>query len=411
VNQLVQEVYPVIEERRIPLQAVLQLFKDICAKPSYVDPRAWAFRLNWPRDASGIDGYSDETNCIELLSALLPPRSSAMGHEVGEIFSAIRRVFEASELPPKKLSGRVVFSGVSMQTMREVQLTLGNHAYETPHGLGDTNEELPDILAAAPRALLLPREVLAHAHNYDRLVQAQVLILQSASLVCRYVLCSTFQVSISFGMTFEDPDDDRPFPAMACTAAGTDKEQLAAFADVPVVIQRHSPQVDWYGQPYRKPTSEHRSHWSYHQRALQDGVVRNLIVHFHPVELIEFYREAGPLWEPRITKEVCAAFNAEDIDLAVDDKYLERSARDASFGEFMFYVAKQRNEENGTLAVWKPNHGVWLLGTGADHLVSNLLKVQRAARRAVNILSHTGREKEEGPGIRYQLSRPSATRV
>jgi hypothetical protein len=77
-------------------------------------------------------------------------------------------------------------------------------------------------------------------------------------------------------------------------------------------------QPAWYGQLHRRPTSEYRSHWRYHCTGIQRGNDKDLIVHFHPVELVDAFQKTAFL----------ADYSRDDIELWVTDAFAERQ-RDA----------------------------------------------------------------------------------
>ena len=150
---------------------------------------------------------------------------------------------------------------------------------------------------------------------------------------------------------------------MACTAARTDKESLSAISEIPVLTE-HDGKLIWYGQPYKKPTSEYLPHWLYHKGSDDKGVRKNLIVHFHPVELLVVYDkvhegEKGYANEEDFIEEICDYFNGKRYDFHVFKEYKDFSSRDRYFGLSMRDAI---NDEQGEYSVfWKPNHGIWVL--------------------------------------------------
>jgi hypothetical protein len=383
-SQIVKEFAFIVIERNIRLDNVLNFFNKICSKREYRDPKMWLFRLNWPRGPSGIDSYSDEINCLTLLSALLHPDSPATSYEIEEIFKSLQDVFIKNDRPPRKLSGRIVFADSATRTLHHVQSIIGSHPYEKLTKVVRPRPLLPNIIPDDPSGLFLPKDVIYY--NYETFRNMQTKILQVAGQVCKYVLCSTFQISISYAtFMYAEGDKDHGFLVMACTAAGADKEQLSAIADIPILVSESNTRVVWYGQMYKKPTSEHRSHWAYHDRAAKKNIDKNLIIHFHPVDLLELYEliSCDKLSENEIYKEVEMTFTGKRIDFQIDKNYQKHSAREESFGEFMFEMARKKSSQKKRLnVIWKPNHGIWLLTNSSQEIVQDLLEIQDASCRA-----------------------------
>lgn len=385
-NRIVHEANSRIPREKIPLALIRKVFEKICSLPSYESPDEWRFRLNWPRDAFGIDSYSKKVTCLDLLGAILHPNVPARGDEVEGIFTALEKVIHNRPQPPKKLSARILLEGASLETSREVKVILDPRAYERPPE--EREEDLPQILRAEPDGLLLPKEVLLTGNNYECVLAAQEEILAVTSRICNYVLCSTFQISISRAMRLRCADAEEGLLAVACTAAGTDKERLSAIADIPLLVgwpDSAEGKVAWYGQRYREPTSEHRAHWRYHERSRQAGHEEKLIVHFHPVEMLElFYLIVQErIGESEVITEVEMAFKAVGLECVVYRDYVTHGARSDAFGNFLYEeLSSRRGKIGGAAVVWKPNHGVWLAAANAEGAVGLLVKIENAAERA-----------------------------
>jgi hypothetical protein len=185
---------------------------------------------------------------------------------------------------------------------------------------------------------------------------------------------------------------DGKFIAMCCTAAGTNKEQLGAISDIPVLLCKGENKIKWFGQRHKEPTSEHISHWKYHEGIISKGINKNLIVHFHPVELLELYDLArkGTVKEKEFLTGTEAAFKAQGLDVEVFEEYPKYSARSEFFGKFMVDIVQNRKRKQiENIVVWKPNHGVWLLLDNSQSdaaVVEVLLKIEEASNLAAKWL-------------------------
>ena len=143
-----------------------------------------------------------------------------------------------------------------------------------------------------------------------------------ANRICKYVLCSTYQISISCSELLtlsENKNDNNNGLAMACTARGTDKEMLSAISEIPLLLELNKNKIVWFGQLYNDPTSEYLSHWSYHKLVHKIKDSRNLILHFHPVNILELY---DLFKDHKITKnefftEITTSFKGKDLNFNI----------------------------------------------------------------------------------------------
>lgn len=393
-NRIIQENQLKINEQNFPILQIESFLNDLCLSDKY---EKWKFRINWPKEATLMDSYSDEIDCLDLLEALLDINISVAGHEVKEIFDALQRLVKGTkgvETPSRKLAGSILFDGVSTQTQRGVKSKIGSHPYEKTQDI-EQREELPKIIFDEPSGLLIPHEILCYSDNYKRFVDAQLKILTVAGKVCRFILCSTFQISISYSTFMRRPKGNKgeKFIAMCCSAAGTNKEQLGAISDIPVLLYESKNEIKWFGQRHKKPTSEHISHWKYHECTIPKGINKNLIVHFHPVELLDLYdlaRKGVELEEKEFIQGAVGAFKARGLDVEVFEDFRKYSARSEFFGKFMVDVVQSgKRKQIKNIVIWKPNHGVWLLSDNSQsdaEMVEVLLKIEEASNLAAKWL-------------------------
>jgi hypothetical protein len=175
---------------------------------------------------------------------------------------------------------------------------------------------------------------------------------------------------------------------MSCTATRTNKESLAAISEVPVIIEKGKETI-WYGQPHKKPTSEYLPHWIYHNRNPTERVTKNLIVHFHPVALLNTFRkvherEGTEMSENTFIKGVERFFGKREIDFHVFTNYEADSSRHRNFGVFMRDSIKDDPIEYSV--IWKPNHGIWVFlddqNSTDDNLVETFLSLDCIAQEA-----------------------------
>lgn len=369
----------------VPLNRIIDLFNRLSNNPEYVDPEAWSFRINWHVGSPEVDSYSDKMNCLRLLDALL--QTTATRHEYEFVFGALDRLVKNNKEPPRKLSGNIIFSGCSISTIKGAQKFLGNHPYEkSTLSLGKRAqyaEQVPD----QPESLLLPKNVLTRGDNYEKFINSQKLILSAVSKVCKYVLCSTMEITASHSFVLSGKGDPGPL-AMSCTATRTNKETLSAISEVPVILEDGKKTV-WFGQPYKKPTSEYRPHWIYHSRSAPGRVRKNLLIHFHPIELVDIYRKVQERDEIYVEEEefiddICCFFRGRDIDFHVFKDYAECSARDPQFGTFMRHTVE--DDARDYSVIWKPNHGIWVFTDEANcsdaELVKTLLTLDNISQKA-----------------------------
>jgi hypothetical protein len=390
-NKIVHKYNWRISTETVPLNRIKKLFKDIADNPKYGDPEKWSFRINWHIELPELDSYSKNINCLRLLEALL--QTEATRDEYEFIFGAIGRVLDSNVKPPRKLSGNILFSGCSISTLGECQHLLGNYPFEKDTGVTRKRakhaEQVPDI----PKALLLPRNLLTYKDNYESFVASQLLILNGVSKICKYVLCSTVEVTVShsFLLSTEDGSDGSGLLAMSCTATRTNKESLAAISEVPVVMEEDG-KIIWYGQFYKKPSSEYRPHWIYHSRDRTSRVEKNLILHFHPIDLVDAYRKVCEGEDTQMATEdfiddIKSFFRGRDIDFHVYKDYGDYSSRNAEFGMFMRENIKDNDAEYSV--IWKPNHGLWVFlddrNCSDQTLVDTLLALDKFSRRALEL--------------------------
>ncbi|HEX8179765.1 MAG TPA: hypothetical protein VF525_09515 [Pyrinomonadaceae bacterium] len=376
-NKIVHKYNWKIKADNIPLGRIRDALKSISDNPKYQDPENWSFRINWNAGPPGVDSYSNPTDCLKLFDALL--QTGATREEYELIFGAINRVMKNNSEPPRKLSGNIIFSSCSISTLKKTKHILGNHPYEKSSGAArkqvNHEEQLPD----QPESLLLPKSILTQNDNYERFLASQRIILSVVSKICKYVLCSTVEISAShsFVLSTEDSSDSSRLLAMSCTATRIDKDSLSAISEVPVVM-KNKHHIIWFGQPYKKPTSEYRPHWIYHSRNNMNGVAKNVLVHFHPIELVDMYRKVREgmidyMREEEFIDEITALFRGRGIDFHVFEEYKGYSARDEEFGVFM--QEKIKDDSENYSVIWKPNHGVWVFLSEKDCADKRLVEI------------------------------------
>ena len=399
-NAILREYSWRVKSGAVPLNRIKKSFRGISGKSKYGNPEKWSFRINWHANLPDLDSYSKNINCLDLLKALL--QTDATREEYEFIFGAIDRVVESSVEPPRKLSGNILFSGCSITTLKESQLLLGDFPFEKDTGVTRRRAKHAEQVPEKPEALLLPRNLLTYKDNYDRFVASQLLILNAVSKICKYVVCSTVEVTVShsFLLSTEDGSDDSGVLAMSCTATRTNKESLAAISEVPVVIEENG-NVVWFGQFYKKPSSEYMPHWLYHNRNRTSRVRKNLILHFHPIELVDAYRKAADdyrkvhrgegihMVSEEFINAITLIFRGSNVDFHVYEDYGRYSSRDAEFGTFM---QENIGDDDGTYSViWKPNHGLWVFlddrNCSDSTLVDTLLALDTISRRAADYTS------------------------
>jgi hypothetical protein len=334
-NRFIQDNAISIKSKRVPIEKIGRLLDRLNTREAYKD---WSFRINWPRadEPPRMDAYSREIHCLRLLEALANRESSAAGHEVEAVFDALERVFHSNERPPKKLSGNILFEDVSKNAQDYVQREIGTHPYERPHDARPGARHSPEQLGD-PVSLLPPYDFLGTSDNYKLYQDAQRRIVKIANNVCKYVLCSSYQISISLSIHLGGKSSRLAHERvmMACTARNTNKEQLAAIADVPVLSSDAEGNLHWYGQPQRFPTSEYKYHWVYHNEAFERQCPKKLIVHFHPVDLLELYEQLKNNYGDNIPTELLEQGQKNSADAGFEfvlfREFLEYSARSAYF--------------------------------------------------------------------------------
>lgn len=364
----------------VAIQEVQKFVRCLEGKDKYTN---WRFRINWPM-AEGtirIDAYSDEIDWRQLLDAL--SMHSVASHEVASIFEALQRTVMSNAHPPRKLSGTILFREASKYTLEAAQNCLGSKMYER---VADAQSNRDKGLSE-PAGIFLPNEYLVEPQNLKNYSLSQKRIAQVASLVCKYAVCSTYQISISQAIHLTSPSGKSSL-AMACTATNTNKENLSIVAEIPVLISSEGGDLVWYGQLHKPPTSEYESHWAYHCQAFEESCKRTLIVHFHPIGLLERFEKLKAIHSGAIpsqtwrSEEEVAWRHCTALTLKIFDRYEEIGARDAAFGQFMANAAVKSKSESATLVVWKPNHGVWILSNGEatdEYLQDSILKLERFA--------------------------------
>jgi hypothetical protein len=384
-NKIIHKYNWKVSPESVPLNRIKSLFKVISENARYGDPEKWSFRINWHIGSPELDSYSDSNNCLSLLEALL--QTAAIREEYEFIFGAIERVVANNLEPPRKLSGNIIFSGCSISTLKEAQDILGNHPYEKDTGFSRKRAKHAEQVPDQPEALLLPKEKLTYNDNYQSFVDSQRLILKAVSNICKYVLCSTVEVTASHSFLLSEDGSDGSL-AMSCTATRTNKESLSAISEVPVVIEENGKLV-WFGQLYKKPSSEYRPHWIYHNRNGSKRVRKNLLLHFHPSDLVDTYRkvhEGKSVYTKReeFIDETSCFFIGRKVDFHVYQDYERFSSRDPEFGVFM-----RDNIEDDTRdysVIWKPNHGLWVFlddrNCSDETLVEILLTLDKFSRKA-----------------------------
>lgn len=388
-----------ISDNKVPLDLIENVLQLISTKAKYKDPTEWQFRLSWHTESSDIDSYSRKINCLKLLEALL--ETEARQDEYEFIFKAIKRLVESgqNEPPPRRLLGSILFSGCSIATLQELQHTLGNHPYEKNAEFIESRLHHSEKVPQSPKSLLPPKNLLTANDNFERFLESQKLILNALSEICKYVDCSTIEITASHSFVMSSVDDEHePLLAMACTATRTNKDTLSAISEVPLVMAESTAAVDdtealiWYGQPYKRPTSEFRSHWLYHSRSAPRRVQKNLLLHFHPIELVDIYRRVFDgnkdgrfsTTVEELVNYIPVLFKGRGIDFHVDFNYKQHSSRSREFAMFM----RSRVHDNGAgySVIWKPNHGFWIFLDDRDHsdekLINILIALDEISREA-----------------------------
>jgi hypothetical protein len=236
----------------------------------------------------------------------------------------------------------------------------------------------------------MPKELLTRNNNYERFLASQSLILNAVSKVCKYVQCSTVEVTVSHSFVLDVAPNESSSRklAMSVTAARTNKESLAAISEVPVIIEQGK-KIEWYGQLHKRPSSEYRQHWKYHNRKTTDRVTKNLVVHFHPVVLLDTFRkvhhrhEGSLMTESAFIRGVAQFFEEIGMEFYVFTNY-ELSSRSEDFGQFMRDRIKDTATEYSL--IWKPNHGIWVFlddrNCTDDNLVETCLTLDNICWRA-----------------------------
>lgn len=388
-----------ISDNKVPLDLIESVLRLISTKAKYKDPTEWQFRLSWHTESSDIDSYSRKINCLKLLEALL--ETEARQDEYEFIFKAIKRLVESgqNEPPPRRLLGSILFSGCSIATLQELQHTLGNHPYEKNADFIERRLHHSEKVPQSPKSLLPPKDLLTANDNFEKFLESQRLILNALSEICKYVDCSTIEITASHSFVMSSADHEHePLLAMACTATRTNKDTLSAISEVPLVMAESTAAVDntkaliWYGQPYKRPTSEFGSHWLYHSRSAPRRVQKNLLLHFHPIELVDIYRRVFDgnkdgrfsTTVEELVNYIPVLFKGREIDFHVDFDYKEHSSRSREFAMFM----RSRIHDNGAAysVIWKPNHGFWIFLDDRDHsdekLINILIALDEISREA-----------------------------
>ncbi len=390
-NKIIHKYNWKVSPDSVPLNRIKSLFKVISENARYGDPEKWSFRINWHIGSPELDSYSDSSNCLSLLEALL--QTAATREEYEFIFGAIDRVVVNNPEPPRKLSGNIIFSGCSISTLKEAQDLLGNHPYEKDTGFSRKRAKHAEHVPDQPRALLLSKEKLTYNDNYESFVESQRLILKAVGNICKYVLCSTVEVTASHSFLLSSEDSSDGSLAMSCTATRTNKESLSAISEVPVVIEENGI-IIWFGQPYKKPSSEYRPHWIYHNRNGSSRVRKNLLLHFHPSDLVDTYRKVhegqGVYTEgEEFINEIRSFFLGRKVDFHVYQDYQRFSSRDAEFGVFM--RDNIEDDSHDYSVIWKPNHGLWVFlddrNCSDEKLVEILLNLDKISRKAAEYTS------------------------
>jgi len=279
------------------------------------------------------------------------------------VFHALERAVENNPEPPRKLAASILFSGCSVSTLDGLKDIRGNYPYEKNTGFERKRARYAEQVPDWPDSLLLPKSILIQDDNYDRFLASQRLILNAVSKVCKYVQCSTVEVTASHSFVIsEGRQSGDSCLAMSCTATRTNKDSLAAISEIPIIVEADK-RMTWYGQPHKKPTSEYQPHWLYHTRNRPNRVSLNLIVHFHPVALLDAFRKVHEpndmeISEDTFIKEVNRFFHVKDIDFHVYREFKKHSSRSDDFGLFMRDTVTDRQQEFSV--IWKPNHGVWV---------------------------------------------------
>jgi hypothetical protein len=278
-----------------------------------------------------------------------------------------------------------LFGQSSKATLDYVQTVLESHLYErSSERAPSTGSTFSSELLGNPSDLLPPSELLSQAENLRALVSAQRKILKVASDICKYILCSTYQIVLSCRIPLQDAGQSEQL--IACTATSTNKEQLAAFADIPVLhVGDAGTIMRWYGQPYRYPTSECRAHAYYHVINTNKRGREDLIVHLHPKKLLDFYEDLTNKYNQHVPFEILeqAQYIAEQagVRLTPFKEYQRYSARHPEFGKFLVAC---RTPGNLNDIAWKPNHGVWLLCDNSQddlQILAEVEKIQDVARK------------------------------
>ncbi len=384
-NKIVRKYYWKLHGSDGALTSIERTLDLIAAESRYEKPDAWKFRINWYVDSSEMDSYSNKVSCLDLVESIL--HTNATKYEVESIFRGIDRVVKSNSEPPRKLSGNILFSGTSISTLREIQELIGNHPYENRESFKLRRAAYSNLVPDESAALMLPKELLTFSDNYERYVGSQRLILSVVSKICKYVLCSTVEITASHSMRLNVPTKEkmRSVLVMACTATRTNKESLAALSEIPIVTEENNA-VIWYGQPYNKPTSEYVPHWLYHKSIAEGTSGKNLIFHFHPIELVDIYRKIyggvlASMSEDDFIEETSVLFRGMNIDFHVFLEYRKLSARDKEFGHFM--TDRVKNQKCEYSVVWKPNHGLWVFvnENKENKLVDIILELDQACEK------------------------------
>jgi len=371
----------------LPVATATQWIEELYSRSTYKD---WKFRINWPvaRTSPRVDAFSNAVDCSGLFNSLLSPELGVSRQEFLSVLGALQRA-TTTDVPPRKLSGEMLFEEVSKKVLDGVQRALGSTPYETSK---DRHKAGSDELGE-PVGLLPIASFSGDAEALSMFVDTQARIAKTASHVCKSVQCSTYQISISQALHWPDRSGGLRL-WMACTARNTSKENLATGAEIPLMTVGEKGRMVWYGQPGRKPTSEYQSHWRYHDLSFARGTRRTLIVHFHPTSLLAAYEKLcvqhdfaipGDLWSVAVD---CAA--SREVFLRVFRDYRDIGARDKRFGAFMDEASREADKANKSVVlVWKPDHGLWLITGGdctADDIRPLLDRSERVSEEIANAL-------------------------
>ena len=360
-NKILDEYSWKVKNVNVPVNRTRTLFQRMAANPRYRDPEKWSFRINWHTGAPEVDSYSNEITSLDLFEALLQTNAAREEYEL--IFDALARAMHDNVEPPRKLAAAILFSGCLVSTLERLKDICGNHPYERI-GFAPKRALYAEQVPDKPESLLLPKHILIQSDNCERFLDSQRLILNAVSKVCKYIQCSTVEVTASHSFVIDDSADSQTSKllAMSCTATRTNKESLAAISEVPV-IREVDERIVWHGQLHKKPTSEYQAHWLYHKKNQPDRVARNLVVHFHPVALLDAFAKVNEpggigIRESQFIQEVERFFEVRNIDFHTYGEYEEKSSRSDSFGLFMRDTLQDLSKEYSV--IWKPNHGIWV---------------------------------------------------